>query len=126
MKFTLLLSLLFSSFVAHADVIHCVFTEPFVNSTYSMTQSKLTYRDSEGKETIYQNVSFQIRAAGTFEIQDANKNVLQVLNLNNQGSDGMSDSVFPYDVQDKTSLTGEHGGRGGCVSNLLKATSVEN
>ena len=109
--------------VAHADIIECSFTEPFYTTTYSMTQSTLTYReDVEGKVQVIKNVSFQIKAPGIFELVAQNGKVLQTLTLNNKGSDGMSDVVYPYDVKDNSAaLAGAGGGFGGCTSNYLKA-----
>jgi len=106
---------------AHADIIKCVFTEPFVNTTYSMTQSTLTSdNESEQKVQTIKNVSFQIKSAGVFELVSKDGKVLQTLILNNQGSDGMSDNIFPYEVQDSTLATGANSGIGGCYSNSLK------
>ncbi len=113
----IVVSFLFAA-IGHADIIKCSFTEPFISSTYSMTQSNLVYKDAEGTVTEIKNVSFQIKSAGLFELVDKNGVVLQILNLNNQGSDGMSDRLFPFDVKDSTELTRK--GQGGCESNHLK------
>ncbi len=104
--------------IGNADIIKCSFTEPFISSTYSMTQSSLVYTDAEGTVTKIKNVSFQIKAAGLFELVDKTGVVLQILNLKYQGSDGMSDRLFPFDVKDSSELT--HKGQGGCESNRLK------
>lgn len=112
-------ALLLISSVANADIIRCSFTEPFVNSTYSTSQSTLTYRTSEGQTIVIKNVSFQIKEAGFFELVDKNNKVIQTLTLNHQGSDGMSDIVYPYDAKD-TRVT-PNALFGGCESNYLKA-----
>jgi uncharacterized membrane protein len=104
--------------VSQADIIKCNFTEPFVNTTYSMTQSTLTYKNSEGKTRIEKNVSFQIKGPGVFELISKNGLLLQKIELNHQGSDGMSDRLYPYAAKDNTKMT--HQGHGGCVSNHLK------
>lgn len=108
-----------SAFSAQADIIKCTFTEPFINFEYSMTQSRLTVIDPVSNypaviKTKTNNVSFQIMGPGHFELWDKNKNVLAVLFLTYNGSDGMSDNVFPYDVQ----FVGYGGLRGGCTSNF--------
>lgn len=123
MKSLLAVPVLFFSFAAHADIIKCTFTEPFINSTYSMTQSRLTYQDFEGRTRVYNNVSFQIKGTGRFELLTRSGRVIQSLRLNYQGSDGMSDRVYPYDVQDNSGLMGANNGRGGCQSNYLRATN---
>lgn len=107
--------------VSHADIIKCSFTEPFISSTYSTTQSTLTYIDHgdiEAKRVI-KNVSFQIKGPGAFELVDSKGTVLQKLTLNNNGSDGMSENVYPYEVQD-LGMYGANNGIGGCSSNYLK------
>lgn len=119
MKTLIALMVTLGSLSANADIIRCSFTEPFISFEYSMTQSTLTEIDpvSEYPKTlkrVTKAVSFQILGAGTFELWDKNKNVVARLNLNNNGSDGMSDYVFPYDVEYK-------GLYGGCESNFLHA-----
>lgn len=120
MKQLLLALAIVAPITASADIIKCTFTEPFVSSTYSMTQSTLTYDSIDGQKTVLKKVSMQIKAAGIFELVANDGTVLQQLDLNNQGSNGMSDHVYPYDVQDNTAMT--NNGRGGCESNYLKKT----
>lgn len=117
MKKLIMTSLLLTS-ISQADIIRCNFTEPFVISVYSMTQSTLSYENSEGKKKTIRNVSFQIKSAGVFELVAKNGTVLQKLTLNHQGSDGMSDRLYPYDAKDNSQIT--HQGYGGCSSNYLK------
>ena len=117
MKKLLIASLLLTS-ISQADVIRCNFTEPFVNSVYSMTQSTLSYESAEGEKQTIKNVSFQIKGAGVFELVAKNGTVLQTLKLNYKGSDGMSDRLYPYHAKDNSLIT--HQGYGGCSSNYLK------
>lgn len=119
MKTILLSSVVFlSSVAASADVITCTFTEPFVQTTYSMTQSTLTYTEAfENTDKVVKNVSFQIKSAGVFELVSKSGEVLQTLTLNNNGSDGMSENVYPYEVKSEL-------GYGGCSSNHLPVKVV--
>lgn len=117
MKKLFMTSLLLTS-ISQADIIRCNFTEPFVNSVYSMTQSTLSYDSAEGKKQVIKNVSFQIKSAGVFELVAKDGRILQTLKLTHQGSDGMSDRLYPYDVKDNSPIT--HQGYGGCSSNYLK------
>lgn len=115
------------SFSAQADIIKCSFTEPFITTEYSTTQSTLTIRhDGTDEKKVIKNVSFQIKAAGDFELVSKDGKILQKLFLNFKGSDGMSDNIYPYDVQDYT-WTGnnQHALYGGCSSNFLKTKIVE-
>lgn len=122
MKKIVALSLILASSAAQADIIKCVFTEPLVGSTYSMSRSTLTYVDFEQKKQEIKNVSFQIKSAGVFELVSKEGKVLQTLTLNNKGSNGMSDTIYPFDVKDSGSEMMPQGNYGGCTSNYLKAT----
>ncbi|MCK6597706.1 MAG: hypothetical protein L6Q37_05020 [Bdellovibrionaceae bacterium] len=117
------------SFTIKADIISCSFTEPFVSTEYSMTQSTLTIsaagHDSNEEKTIIKNVSFQIKSEGSFELISKEGKVLQNLLLNYKGSDGMSDTVYPYDVKDFTYNKDSFPIFGGCSSNHLKAKTIE-
>jgi uncharacterized membrane protein len=123
MKQILLALTIVAPLTASADIIKCSFTEPFVNSQYSMTESSLTYKGIEGKATKIKNVSFQIKSAGVFELVAKDGTVLQTLTLNHAGSDGMSDLIYPYDAKDNTLNTNL--GYGGCESNYMKRTGAE-
>jgi hypothetical protein len=97
---------------AKADIIRCTFTEPFVTTVYSTTQSTLALRyETEGREDIIKNVSFQIMSAGHFELWGPDRQPLQRLRLSHNGSDGMSDRQYPYSVEWIS-----RGLRGGCTS----------
>ncbi len=105
---------------AQADVITCVFTEPFVNTTYDLAKQTLTVEQYEGK-LVVKDVSFEIKSAGKFHIVSQDGVVLQKLDLNGKGSDGMSDTVFPYEVTDTSMDKFANNGIGGCYSNHLKS-----
>ncbi len=120
-KSILAMTLLLSTF-AQADIIKCDFTEPFVGTTYSMTKSTLTYEAYDQSVTTIKNVSFQIKDAATFQLIAKDGKVLQTLKLDFKGSNGMSDTDYPYSAVDKTSNT--NFGIGGCTSNFLKAKKI--
>lgn len=105
---------------AKADIIVCGFTEPFVTSIYSTTQSTLTYKEYNGKviKTL-KNISFQIKSAGVFELVAKNGTVIQTLLLNNEGSDESAEFTYPYQVKDTTDLLRPTMGNGSCTSNKL-------
>lgn len=106
--------------LAFADVIKCTFTEPYTDSTYRMTQSSLAYKGDFGKTKVLKNISFQIKSAGVFELVSKEGKVLQTLTLNHKGSNGASDTIYPYEVKDSSSVMTASSGYGGCVSNHLK------
>lgn len=119
-KLILATCVLLGSVSAQAEVIKCYFTEPFVVSIFSTEHSTLSYREaSMGMVQTFENVSFQIRDAGVFELVAEDGKVLQTLTLNHNGSDGMSDDVYPFEVKDEnTEMTGGSS-YGGCSSSLL-------
>lgn len=126
MKMFVASSILMLASVSQADVIKCTFTEPFVDTTYSMTASTLTYKSADQSQNkVVKNVSFQIKGPGVFELVDKKGNVLQTLTLNYKGSNGMSDEhVYPYEVQDNDSMMTANNGVGGCSSNYLPVKIV--
>lgn len=113
-------SLLIGSSLAQADIIKCSFTEPFINTVYSMSQQSLTMTSPDSEKTVIKNVSFQIKGAGEFELLTKDGKLLQKLTLNHMGSDGMSDEVFPYSVTEYSVPGTENKLTGGCSSNFLK------
>ena len=103
---------------ASADIIKCMFTEPFMTTTYSMVKQSLTIEDNVmNTKQVIRNVSFQIKGPAQFELWSKNKTILQKLDLNFTGSDGMSDTTYPYSVQWLNK-----GLHGGCTSNFLHAS----
>jgi uncharacterized membrane protein len=124
MKILSLLALTLFPLGASADIIKCGFTEPFFSTEYSMAQQSLTVID-HGLNTkkVLRNISFQIRGAGHFELWDSNRRVIQKLLLNFEGTDGMSDTIYPYQAEWRS--PGEPYGpqnlHGGCTSNFLNS-----
>lgn len=126
MKAILSLTILLSSFAAKADIIKCYFTEPFLTVTYSMTQSKLTVKDEATQDTYsIKAVSFQIKGPGQFELWNSSNKAIMELDLNFQGSDGMSDNIYPYTAMYLNKGIGIL--YGGCTSNFVnEVVSAEN
>src|SRR4051812_5661138 len=100
MKTFILTAIFLTAIQSQADIISCSFTEPFFNTTYSMAQQSLTITgfDESGPQVI-KNVSFQIKGPAQFELVAKDGKILQKLDLNFKGSNGMSDHEYPYDVQ---------------------------
>lgn len=116
-----ILTLILISSVSHAETFTCYFTEPFVTSTYETSSETLTYQRFEAAPIVMKDVSFQIASAGVFNLISKDGKTLQSLTLNQNGSDGMSDKFYPFDVKDSSMLTGANGGFGGCESSQLKS-----
>ena len=114
---------------AHADIIRCTFTEPFLSTEYSMAQQSLSIlspgEDGKGVRQTIRGVSLQIvgptakkPGPARFELRDAKGKILQKLILNHDGSDGMSDFEYPYEAEYR-------GLTGGCYSNALPRTGSD-
>ena len=119
MKNFIAAAILLSSFAVKADVIDCFFTEPFVSVKYNTATETLVEKEAvmDVSRTI-KNVSFTIKYAGTFLLTDKSGKLLAELKLNNQGSDGMSDAVYPYDAKYMNVLGNGGTVYGGCTSIL--------
>jgi hypothetical protein len=100
---------------ARADIVRCVFTEPFITTVYNTNQSTLTiFHDVGNREDAPAFLSFQIIKPGFFELWNSKNEVVQRLQLSFRGSDGMSDQVYPYEVEWVPMKL-----HGGCTSNHL-------
>jgi hypothetical protein len=101
--------------VAEAEIIKCFFTEPFLTTTYSSNANTLTIASIDDPQNpTVTPVSLQIMQPNLFELWNDKNEPVQRMELNYKGSDGMSDTVFPYDAMLLANKL-----RGGCVSNHL-------
>ena len=124
MKPSIFLLILLSVSIVQADIIKCVFTEPFFNTTYNTDDATLTYDNYDGEIVVMSKVSFQIKSAAVFELVASDGKVLQTLLLNNAGSDGMSDIIYPFDVKSSSQRNLTYAVYGGCTSSNLKSAVV--
>lgn len=107
---------------AQAEVFNCGFTEPFVDVTYDTATQEMTVKTFEFEETVRSGITFTIEGPNTFVLKDqAGAEVLRMV-LDNQGSDGMSDMVYPYSATFAELVVSGNMGIGGCSSTLLPAT----
>ncbi len=104
---------------AKAESFKCTFTEPFIDLKYDTeTQNLLEKEAIVGKETVLEGVSLSILAGGIFQLKDKSDKQIATLTLNNNGSDGMSNTLYPFQVEYKGLV-------GGCSSSALKAVKAE-
>lgn len=108
-----------ASVSAHAETFRCVFTEPFVTVSYSTTTRALVlHNDGDQSSNTIKGVEFAIVAKDAFVLKKGGA-ILAHINHNNEGSDGMSDRLFPFEMI-TTLIPGPAGGAyGGCESSLL-------
>lgn len=120
----------FLSLSAQADVVSCSFTEPFFSleintETGTMTKTEPNFEEG-GEGVITTEISDQIKikklnskkVSQLVEVPrylvTSGKQKIMVLELDYQGSNGMSDHAFPYSTR-------YEGNYGGCESDIVKA-----
>lgn len=112
----LLLALALTSAPAFADVITCYQTEPFITEEFD-TEAGTTKVSNMGEQTAFhRNVKMVIKAAGQIEFRTSKNRLIRTIDLNREGSDGMSETVYPIA---STSTNGMWGG--GCETSELRA-----
>lgn len=112
---------------AEKDVLYCSFTEPFISITYDAATGKITengpeHWDEEKQEfvpeVIAENGRFTVVKTDeygydkSFKLYDDKGQVILEAALDFQGSDGMSDRVYPFSaIYHQGSFSGTlHGG----------------
>lgn len=113
-----------ANILTNNDEVVCHFTEPFVVSTYLVAEQTLSYSELVGPNgdeqvTTIADVTLEwTQADKSFNLVSSTGEVLQSITLTGKGSDGMSDIVYPFDVQDTKMIQNANGGLGGCSSKL--------
>lgn len=102
--------------LALAENIKCIFTEPLVTTEYQVAQSKLSFVGDAKNSKLIEGVSRQVLSPTKFQLVDQTGRILQILSLTQNGSDGMSDRVYPYEAED-FSIQNGLSLFGGCFSN---------
>ncbi len=104
-----------------AEIIKCYYTEPFVTTIYSTNNNTIIFNDP-GSAPKHQplTASLQIVKSNIFELWTLKNELIQRMELNFKGSDGMSDTVYPYDAT-LFNYVENYDLRGGCTSNHLSA-----
>lgn len=109
----LFIAMIFIAGSANAESIHCSFTEPFISVTYNSDRNivKLISPDS-GTTELKGKISFQ--KGGILKISMEGLTQSVEVNLNKEGSDGMSDFIYPFEGKLDDTLFG------GCETDSLK------
>jgi uncharacterized membrane protein len=95
---TLLTAFLFSlTLSAKAEVFQCIFSEPLNSFNYNSATETLIEKTMLNRNITYKKVRFDIKAAGIFLLK--NDKISVELKLNNEGLDGASENVFPYEAK---------------------------
>lgn len=114
----IIMGLLFLNFltVAQAEVYKCHFTEPFISFNYD-TKTAIVIKQNMGtNDTILSKKAKLVLTSGVqdeleseYLLKGDTNQTIAKLKFTNNGSDGMSDFRYPYDV-----WYGEH--RGACFT----------
>lgn len=107
-------AIFFLSPFAHAESIYCYFTEPFLKAQYNSDTNKILLSSPEhGSAELDAKIEFQKQ--GVIRISAVGFNYYLDVNTLKEGSDGMSDIIYPFEgvvVSEKL--------YGGCETDTLK------
>jgi uncharacterized membrane protein len=80
---------------ARAETITCLYTEPFLHTVYQTGRHQLALTRAGEKETHRFRVWARVRE-GHIELVNRPQALRQTMIRDGKGSDGMSDTVFPW------------------------------
>ena len=108
---------LFTWSTAFAEVFDCTFSEPAVNYKYNSKTEQLTKKkDLLGEPEIAESISFHILSSNIYVLKDSAGKQVGKITLSNNGSDGATETLYPYEIELKNENES-----GGCTSSLLKS-----
>jgi hypothetical protein len=120
---SLALSALLALTLAHpaaAETFTCSFTEPWIKLTYSTATRTVVSEDAPParRTVLARNVSLRRDGRNALLWVSARGAVIARLELTGHGTDGMSETLYPYSI--KTTLVRFNSGGGGCATSLLR------
>ncbi len=124
MRQVLLLTLvvIFFSLRAQAEVFDCTFADPAMNLKYDSHSNQLIMKkDLLGKPEISEDIQFHILSSGIFVLKGTDGKQIAKLTLNNNGSDGATETLYPFEIEVNALAQQSNRGVGGCSSTLLKS-----
>lgn len=112
---SLCIALLFITGYANAESIHCTFTEPFISVSYNSDTNIVKINSADtGNSELTGDLSFQ--KGGILRISMEGLSQYIDVNLNKEGSDGMSDFIYPFEAVISETIFG------GCETDTIKKT----
>ena len=110
---------------AAAEIFTCSFTEPWITLTFSTSTGNVVRESvpSDGKTVAARHVSLRRTRERTLLWLNARGAPIARLELTGHGSDGMSETIYPYSI--RTTLTPGNSGDGGCATAALKARQAK-
>ncbi|MBO9665749.1 MAG: hypothetical protein J7501_02930 [Bdellovibrio sp.] len=114
MKFLVtLVAMALASQAAMAEKIYCSFTEPFISITYDSDTNKAFYSTPD-KPDVPVDVKVTFNKGGTILLMTLDNKYSLLVDTTKEGSDGMSDFIYPFEGILNSSLYG------GCETDHLK------
>ena len=110
-------------FTVKANNLICNFSEPFIEIEYNsknLTLRKIEYRKDQ-KVILFSknNIRLIQKENSTFQLMNQNNQVEMTLIQNNLGTDGLSNTIYPFQANFENMA-------GGCESDTLPAFKTEN
>jgi uncharacterized membrane protein len=125
LKFALAAAAALVTVQAQAEVYSCGWTEPFISFEYDSSTGTAQVIDATATfPTEIKNVSLRIVTGDKFELVGADGTVYVEMDLGG-GSDGMSDTVYPFNAINKNVPGVPADYLGGCSSTSLPSFNPE-
>lgn len=129
---------LIASSAAFAEKLHCNFAEAYFTLDYDSATKVLTHTSSgnDGKPVVVRTSNLRVMPLKTekvneltsylrYALVDSKGKAVLRLTQNFAGSNGVSNTVFPFSAQYPKASHYANGGIGGCESSSFKAVSPE-
>ncbi len=126
MRHNLLVLTLFTlSSLAQAEVFECTFSNPSLSVKYDSKTEQLVLKKSLiGDPDITDNVSIHLLGSNIVVLKNDKGSQMAKLTFNNNGSDGVSKILYPFEIELKSLENEENQGLGGCTSSLIKSVKI--
>lgn len=115
MKLLLSCVTLLFGFNAYAETIHCSFTEPFMTISYNSDNNRIKIKSIDTGTTEIKG-SMRFQKNGVLKISLEGLSQTLEINTNKEGSDRMSNFIYPFEGKMNDDLYG------GCETDSLKKT----
>jgi hypothetical protein len=124
-QFLLVLTLITLSTLAQAEVFECTFSNPSLSVKYdSKTEQLILKKSLIGDPEITDDVSLHLLGSNIVVLKNSKGAQVAKLTYNNNGSDGVSKTQYPFEIELKSLEDEANQGLGGCTSTLIKSVKL--
>lgn len=118
----LVVMMIFVNYSAKAEIFDCTLSDPAMNLKYNTKTEELVIRkDLLGAPEISSNITFHILSSVMFVLRGSDGKQVAKLTLSNNGNDGSTTTLYPFDIEVNALAQQSNRGVGGCSSTLLKS-----